>query len=238
MECCWKECSFKPNSVDGRSILRFLSGGARPSGLEIDVGTVVMSGPFDDLYHLNRRAGAASMGSGLVSLTTRAVSSGTSCSVADVARLDILGDPLGCDRPLLNIVGPRPRARVSCMISACRESCAFSSASSSFFAAKAVDSSKNCSRLSRSSAISRCKASRCAMRGSSSARYCSLIVSRRFVSDRLRVEAASPFVSSKLHDQLNLPEPYLFRVALNSSTSARVMSLCARSFEISLSSPR
>jgi hypothetical protein len=53
-------------------------------------------GPLDDLYpyHLNRLAGAASMGwgSGFVTLTTRAVSSGTSWSVAEVASEERLGE--------------------------------------------------------------------------------------------------------------------------------------------------
>jgi hypothetical protein len=82
-----------PNSVDGRCKLPRLSKG-RASGREMLVGTV-MSGPLEDLYHLNRRAGAASIGSGLVTFTTRAVSSGTSCSVAEVARDESDGDPEG-----------------------------------------------------------------------------------------------------------------------------------------------
>ena len=116
VECCWNECSLSPISVEGRCIFRARSG-IRARGLLIDAETPDKSGPLDDLYHLNRRAGAASIGSGLVTLTTRAVSSGTSCSVAVVARLDKLGDPLGWDRPLLKMVGPRPRARLSCILS-------------------------------------------------------------------------------------------------------------------------
>ena len=56
---------------------------------------VAISGPLLDLYHLKRLAGAASMGSGFVTLTTRAVSSGTSCKVAEVAKEDIEGEPDG-----------------------------------------------------------------------------------------------------------------------------------------------
>ena len=150
-----------PNSVDGRCRLPRLSKG-RASGREILAGTDDMSGPLDDLYHLNRRAGAASIGSGLVTFTTRAVSSGTSCSVAEVANDEREGDPDGWVRPplLLNMVGPRARDSASCACSVSRESFALSSESSSFFAARAVDSSRYCSRVSLSSAISLCSASR------------------------------------------------------------------------------
>ena len=76
-----------------------------------------MSGPLDDLYHLNRLAGAASIGSGFDTLTTFAVSSGTSCSVAEVARLDMEGEPDGWVRILLVNIPPRLRDRESCICS-------------------------------------------------------------------------------------------------------------------------
>lgn len=78
----------------GLCIVRLLSEG-NASGFDIDAETEDISGPLDDLYHLNRRAGAASIGSGLVTFTTRAVSSGTSCNVALVARDDKEGEPEG-----------------------------------------------------------------------------------------------------------------------------------------------
>jgi hypothetical protein len=125
------------------------------SGFEIEAEEPDISGPFDDFIHLNPvRLGAGSDGSGRVTLTTRAVSSGTSCNVPAVANDDMDGDPDGCVR-LEKMVGPRPRARPSCSISFWRVSWMLSSASSSFFAVKAVDSSRICSRVSRSSAISR-----------------------------------------------------------------------------------
>lgn len=189
-------------SVDGRCKPPRLSKDSG-SGREILEAIPDISGPFDDLYHLNRRAGAASIGSGLVTLTTRAVSSGTSCRVADVASDESEGDPEGWVRPaLLKIVGPRARASDSCICSASPLSFAFSSDISSFFAASAVDSSRYCSRVSRSSAISRWRASRCAVSGSSSSRYCSLIVSRRFVRDWLIASAASSLTPSELSCQL------------------------------------
>jgi hypothetical protein len=130
------------------------------SGFEIEAEEPDISGPLDDFIHLNPvRLGAGSDGSGRVTFTTRAVSSGTSCNVPAVANDDMEGDPDGCVR-LEKIVGPRPRAKPSCSISFWRVSWILSSASSSFFAVKAVDSSKICSRVSRSSAISRCRASR------------------------------------------------------------------------------
>jgi hypothetical protein len=156
---CWNECSRSPNSVDG--LWRFdLELGGKSSGFDIEADDPDMSGPLDDLIHLNAlRRGATSIGSGRVTLTTRAVSSGTSCKVPAVANEDMDGEPDGCER-LEKMVGGRPRVKVSCSISFWRVSWVLSSANSSFFAVNAVDSSSTCSRVSRSSAISRCKASR------------------------------------------------------------------------------
>lgn len=115
VECCVKLCSFIPNSVEGLCIL-FLSGGIA-SGLDMLAEVVERSGPFDDLYHLNRRAGAASIGSGFVTLTTLAVSSGTSCSVAEADRDESDGEPDGWPR-FEKMVGVLARAMVSCIVSA------------------------------------------------------------------------------------------------------------------------